>query len=170
MRLIFAASIAALCLGCGYRPLRSGLAGHPHVRVAQTVSHLPGGDGATIGESAATGARAELARFGALSSSSSEEEPDVLTIELVRVDERSEGVAVGDDGKPHARGVRLRLTARGLVTGHGQKFETLDLDAFEVVATSGGDVLSWDAARTAAARGAARKVGAMVAREVLGVP
>jgi len=169
MRLTYVAIFAALTLGCGYRPLRSGLAGHPHVRVAPTIAHLPGGDGATIAESAATGARGELARFGALSSSSGGEE-DVLTIEIVRVDEKSEGVAVLDDGKPHARGVRLRVTARGLVSGRGQKFETMDLDASEVIATDGNDDLAWQAARTAAARGAAKKVGAMVAREILGVP
>ena len=163
-----AVALALVASGCGYRPLRSGLGGHPLVRVERTLVHAPGGEQATIGASAENGARAELSRFGALAEGDGAE-VDVLNVEIVRVDERSEGVSVDDLGKPHARGIRLRITARGLVHGHGQSFETVDLDASEVVATSASP-LEWDGARTAAARGAARKVGELVAREVLGIP
>ncbi len=163
-RLLLAVSCVVL-MSCGYRPLRSGLSGTPRLRVVQATASVAGNGGASLAEELATGARAELAKWGALAGSDA---TDRLRLDIVRLDERSEGVEV-IEGRPHARGVRLRVTARGVVEGQGGAFETADLDADELVATP-SDPLAWDAMRAAAARGLARRVGAMVAREVLGIP
>ena len=171
LRLAFVALVLSLA-SCGYRPLRSGLEGHPRIRLVRSIVRAPSGATVSAGDEAVLGARGELARFGALAESDG---PDVerLTLEIVRIDERSEGamVVVGPNGdKPLARGVRLRVTARGDLEGQGAPFTTADVDAFEIVSASPDDVLGWESARSAAVRTAARKAGAMVAREVLGLP
>ena len=165
-------AVLAALGGCGYRPLRGALEGRPRIVVAHARVHVPSGAGVALATEAEAGARAELARWGALASGD-EAEVDRLTIEIVRVDERSEGAAVitgptGDGAL--ARGVRLRMTLRGDVEGHGATFATPDVDVTEAIAADAGDALGWDAARAAAARGAARRGGARVARDVLGVP
>ena len=164
--------LALQLVACGYRPLRSGLDGRPRIRIVHAIVRAPAGASVSVGDEAELGARGELARYGALAD---EDGPDVerLTLEIVRVDERSEGAMVLDGpgfGKPLARGVRLRVTARGDLEGHGTPFTTSEFDAVEVVAASSEDVLGWETARAAAIRTAARKAGAMVAREVLGLP
>lgn len=156
--------LGALALGCGYRPLRNGLAGHPQIRVLSGETQVPAGAGADVAEELASGARAELARYGALGA----EGGDLLRLEIVRLDDASEGIAV-DEGRPHARGIRLRVIARGVITGAKDTWETADVEATEMV-TASSDPLAWDAARKAAARVVSRRAGAMVAREVLGVP
>jgi hypothetical protein len=161
-------SMVALCaaiMGCGYRPLRSGLHGSPRIRVASATAAVAGNAWSSLAEEIATGARSELAKWGALAT---DDATDRLKLEVVRLDELSEGVAVVE-GRPRARGVRVRLIARGVIEGQGGAWETADVEATELVATS-NDALAWDAARGAAARGLARRAGAMVAREVLGIP
>ncbi len=179
-RRAFVLSPLAALVSCGYRPLRSGLAGAPHVRVVSAHARVPGGAAAWLAEEAATGARAELARLGALSG---EDTADRLRIEIVRLDELSEGIGVttptGDPGdevaKGRARGVRLRVIARGVIEGGPTSdtatntFETTDVEVTELVSAP-MDATAWDASRSAAARGLARKVGGKVAREVLGLP
>ena len=164
-------SLACAC-ACGYTPLRSSLQGHPHVRVVRAVSHVPEGSEASAAGEAETGARAELARWGALDDGS-DADTDRLTIEIVRIDEHGEGEtvvagALGD--KPLARGVVVRITLRGEVEGSGGAFSTPDVDATETLAADPSDALGWNAARAAALRTAARRAGAQVARDVLGVP
>ncbi len=127
--------------------------------MASAVARVPSAH--ALGEEVATGARAELARNGALSG-----EGVPLRLEIVRLEELGEGDEVVASA-PVARGVRIRLVARGAI--EGGDFETEDQEATEVVA-SGGGVLAFDAARAAAARGAARRAGALVARAVLGLP
>lgn len=157
---------AALVCGCGYRPLRSGLAGHPSIRVVSARTSVPGGVAANVAEELASGARAELARFGALGGADAS---DRLELEIVRLDDASEGISV-IEGRPHARGVRVRIVARGVVSrSASDSWETADVETTESVAAP-ADPLAWDVARTAAARTLARKAGALVAREVLGVP
>ncbi len=160
----------ALALGCGYRPLRTGLAGHPQIQVLSGETQVPAGAGADVAEELASGARAELSRYGALGAEFREGGAPVerLRLEIVRLDDASEGIAVSE-GRPHARGIRLRVIARGVVTGAKDTWETADVEATEMVSAS-SDPLAWDAARKAAARFASRRAGAMVAREVLGVP
>jgi hypothetical protein len=129
-------------------------------------------------EEAASGARAELARFGALGRDE-DAKADRLTLEIVRLDEASAGVAAAGD-LPTARGVRIRVAARASVQGPEGSFETEDVEATEVVssAVSSGalgagpeaDALGWDARRAAAVRMLARRVGAKLARQVLGIP
>ena len=53
--------------------------------------------------------------------------------------------------------------------GHGGPVETAEVESTEVVATP-DDTLGWEGQRAAAIRTAARKAGAGVAREVLGLP
>lgn len=152
-------------VACGYRPLRSSLRGSPRVRVTNATTLVAGNASASLAEELATGARAELAKWGALAADAA---TDRLRLELVRIEEHSAGVEVLE-GRPNARGVRLRVTARGMIEGEGGAFETPDVEAEELVATP-SDPLAWDAARGAAARALARRVGALVAREVLGIP
>jgi hypothetical protein len=158
--------LVAAVTSCGYRPLRSGLRGQPKIRVTGAHASAPGGAQAQIEEEAATGARLELARYGALAAG--EGEVDRLRIEIVRVDERSEGIGASSD-RPHARGVRVRLLARGVFEGASGTFETADVEGSELVASPAG-VAAWEGARAAAARRAARLAGARVAHEVLGLP
>jgi hypothetical protein len=159
------ALFAILLTACGYRPLRSGLKGSPKIRVLSAATVVAGNAYASLAEEIATGARGELAKYGALAN---EDATDRLKLEVVRLDEQSEGVEIVE-GKPHARGVRIRLTARGVIEGASGAWETSDIEATEMVATP-ADALGWDAARGAAARGLARRAGALVAREVLGIP
>lgn len=160
-------AMAAAAISCGYQPLRSGLRGHPKIRVTTAHASAPGGPQAQIEDEAATGARLELARYGALASGS--ESSDRVRIEIVRVDERSEGIAASSDTTSHARGIRVRLLARGVFEGAAGTYETADVEGSELVA-SPGDAASWEGARAAAARRAARLAGARVAHEVLGLP
>ena len=161
---LLAAFVSACGSACGYRPLRSGLRGSPKIRVVTASAVVAGNAQASLAEEIATGARGELAKYGALGDDTA---TDRLKLEVVRLDEQSEGVEV-IEGRPHARGVRVRLTARGVVEGTGGAWETSDVEATEMVTSA--TALSWDAARGAAARGLARRAGALVAREVLGLP
>lgn len=166
------AFLAVALTACGYRPLRSSLRGSPKIRVASSRAVVAGNAHAWLAEELATGARGELAKLGALAGEDTA--TDRLRLEVVRLDELSEGVAVPtlptfEDGKPRARGVRIRLLARGVIEGVSASWETSDIEATELVATS-SDALGWDAARGAASRGLARRAGAMIAREVLGIP
>ena len=163
------ACLATALTACGYRPLRSGLKGSPKIRVVGATAVVAGNAHAWLAEEVATGARGELAKFGALATEA--DATDRLRLEVVRLDELSEGVEVGapGDGRPRARGVRIRLIARGVIEGASGARETSDFEATELVATS-GDALGWDASRGAASRGLARRAGAMIAREVLGIP
>jgi hypothetical protein len=162
---LFAVVLAATVISCGYRPLRSGLRGNPKIRVTGAHANTPGGAQAQIEEEAATGARVELARYGALGDGSND---DRLRIEIVRLDERSEGISATFE-RPHARGVRVRLLARGVFEGAAGAFETADVEGSELVATP-ASAEGWDGARAAAARRAARLAGARIAHEVLGLP
>lgn len=148
-----------LIVGCGYRPLKSGLAGNPRLRVASSVARVASLQ--ALGEELATGARAELARYEALSASGLP-----LHLEVVRLEEVGEGDGVVGD-LPSARGVRVRVVARGRI--EGGDYETEDLEATEVLAT-GSSPNGFEVARSAAARSAARRAGALVARAVLGLP
>jgi hypothetical protein len=150
--------------GCGYRPLRNGLAGAPRIDVSSATSSVIASAEAALEEEAATGARAELARHGALARGA----PARLVVELVRLDESAEGIAPTETGS-RGRGVRLRLIARGVLTEGAARFETADVEATETIA-SPPDAASWQAIRGAAARGLSRRAGALVAREVLGLP
>lgn len=161
----FGVLLAVALVACGYRPLKTALGGHPQVRVVSAESHVPGSAGVDVAEELASGARAELARWGALGASDA---PDRLRLEIVRLDETSEAISVVK-GRPHARGLRLRALARGVVSNASDSWETSDVEVTELVSST-EDPLAWDAARGAAARTLARRAGALVAREVLGVP
>jgi hypothetical protein len=165
------AMAAVAAISCGYRPLRSALRGHPKIFVTTAHATAPGGAQAQIEDEAATGARLELARYGALATGDGSS--DRLRIEIVRVDERSEGIsastASSDD--PRARGIRVRLLARGVFEGASGAFETGDVEGTEIVASPQlAGSAAWEGARAAAARRAARLAGARIAHEVLGLP
>lgn len=174
--LVELASLAALPLAaigaasCGYRPLRGVVAGSPRLVVARADALVAGGRGVMLADEAAFGARAELAKYGALAGG--ERAVDRLAVVVVRVEERSEGIELGEGGSARARGVRVRVSARGVVTAGGggePAWETPDLDATEVIATEGSSA-AHAGARDEALRALARAVGARVARAVLGLP
>lgn len=179
--LVELASLAALPLAaigaasCGYRPLRGVVAGSPRLVVARADALVAGGRGVMLADEAAFGARAELAKYGALAGGGApggERAVDRLAVVVVRVEERSEGIELGEAGSARARGVRVRVSARGVVTAGGggePAWETPDLDATEVIATEGSSA-AHAGARDEALRALARAVGARVARAVLGLP
>jgi hypothetical protein len=115
------------------------------------------------------GARAELARAGALGASSDR----VITIDLVRVDEVSEGVRAAPSAtgaQPFARGVRVTVVARArLAGGATSSRDTGDMRASEIVASAPDPALG-AAAFEAASRAASRRLGERLARRILGYP
>jgi hypothetical protein len=165
--------------GCGYRPLRTIVAGSPRLRVDRADALVAGGRGVLLADEAAFGARAELARYGALSSGGEvgDTAVDRLAVVVARIEERAEGAEPTSAGGARARGVLVRLTARGVVrpgaspgaAGAPEPWETPDLEASERIATE-GSATAHEGARDEALRALARAVGAKVARAVLGIP
>jgi hypothetical protein len=117
---------------------------------------------ATIAAALLDGARAELGRHGALA-------PDgaVLRVELLRVDERAEGIVSGSAATPVARAVRVTIVGRARLAAAARS--TGDVEASEIVAAAPG-AESGQIAADAAAAAAARRLGARLARKILGYP
>ena len=114
------------------------------------------------------GARAELGRHGALGAG------PPLRIDLLRVEERAEGI-VAVAGAPQARAIRLRVVGRARVGGgtsssdRGALRDTGDVEDAEIISVAGDPRLGLVGAEDAAAA-AARRLGARLARRILGYP
>lgn len=112
------------------------------------------------------GAQRELLRAGLLSARG---EGTALTITVVRVDERSEGIARGADTAPIGRGIRLVIAGRALVRGResAPARDSGEITVAEVFARSESAALGI-VGRSEAAERAGRRLGERLVRRVLG--
>jgi hypothetical protein len=155
---------------CGYRPLYGGGDSTARFHVALVRSVVAD---AIAGDEVLSGVRATLAREGALASGSGYPRVEV---ELLRADDRSEGVAAvgGATGVPKARASEVGVIARAwLVRAEGgpREVDTGDVRAFNVVTTGGSEQLGAEALRhDDALRAVARRVGERLGMRVLGHP
>ena len=162
-----AGTLALALAGCGYRLVHApddplG----PFVVVAGRV-HVP--DAPAVA-SAEEGARAELGRAGQLASGGGGAR---VEIEVLRIDETSEGVALAP-GKtaPLARGVRVTVIGRARLRRAGSDVverDTGDVRASEVAARADG-AGAGALVRDELGRAAARRLGEALVRRLLGVP
>lgn len=159
--LALASSLAA----CGYHPAHAPLdpAGPFHVIGGRArVPH------AVAMAAAEEGARAELAREGQLASLG---EGASIEIEILRVDDEAEGIALAAPDLPLGRSQRVTVTGRARMRGAGGAAmrDTGDVRASEVIARS-GDAARALLGRDEAARSAARRLGERLVRRLLGHP
>jgi hypothetical protein len=163
MRRRFALALVLLT-SCGYHPVhavRDPLG--PFAVVAGPV-HAPDAD---LAAAALEGARAELARAGELGDRGA---PAAIEIELLRVDETSEGIALSSPGLPLARAVRVTALGRARVRRAGSaaaERDTGDVRASDVVGR-GSAAAQALVLRDEAGRAAARRLGEVLVRQLLG--
>jgi hypothetical protein len=159
--LFFAA--AAGSAGCGY-----SLANTPHDALGPftVIAGEAKTPDAVALAAAIEGAQRELSRAGLLAARG---EGTALTITVVRVEERSEGIASGTADAPLARGIRLiiagRATARGADEASAR--DSGELEVAEVFAR-GDSAAAGVLGRDEAARRAGRRLGERLARRLLG--
>jgi hypothetical protein len=162
----FAALLAHAGAGCGYQ-----LAHAPHdplgpFAVSLGPIHAPD---AALAAEAEEGARAELARAGELGGRGATSE---IELTLLRVDEASEGVALASPDLPLARAVRVIVTGRARLRRAGST--TSERDTGDVRVTDAAARASSTPAalvvRDEAGRAAARRLGALLVRRLLGFP
>ncbi len=161
------AAVVFLGLACGYRPAYASPDPASKLSVVLAPTRIAQADalGAALG-----GARAELSRAGALRA-----EPGYprMVVELLRVDEKSSGVAVLPGTRtPLARGSTLAVLGRAWVeesAGAEPSRDTGDMRRTEQYASERDarrDSLRYDQA----VRAAADELGHSLARRVLGLP
>jgi hypothetical protein len=161
-------ALLACAAGCGYRPLHevnAGEASRFHIALVRADVADP-----TAADEVASGAREELAKEGALAAG--EGYPRV-EIEVLRADETSDAVAAAAGAaKPAARATEVGLVARAWIVADagGPKLrDTGDVHAEDLVGAEADARV--DALRHAdALRAVARRMGARLARKVLGEP
>jgi hypothetical protein len=162
--LTLAAGYLALA-ACGYRPLHSVQTGESRLHVALVRAAVAD---PTAADEVASGAREELAKEGALAGG--EGYPRV-EIEVLRADETSEGIVAPGDA-PAARATEVGIVARAWIVaeaGGPALHDTGDMRAEDLVGADADarvDVLH----HTDALRAVARRIGARLARKVLGQP
>ena len=155
---------AVLALGCGYRSVYAQPAGQRlSVQLGQILIPEP-----LVAQSAASGARAELAAAGLLGPGS---EFPRLVIDVLRVDEVSRAIHV-EAGHPVAGGMSIAVVVRGRVFAADNQESTLDTgDVRRAVQETGDSDPHIDsAAYDVALRAAAERVGRAVARAAQGIP
>jgi hypothetical protein len=163
------ALLLVLVAGCGYQPVFGGTAPSAALSVAAARAVAwPRALDATL-----AGARAELARLGALGGDG---EYPTLMVELTRVDELASGVSArawrGDGRAPAARGSTVAVTGRAWVIESSDGAATRDTGDVRRSArhASGPDTLREVLAHDDALNVAARALGASLARAALGLP
>jgi hypothetical protein len=157
-------ALAALA-GCGYQPMRSVQSGESRLHVALVRADVAE---PTAADEVTSGVREELAQEGALAAG--EGYPRV-EVEVLRTDETSDGI-VDIAGAPAARATEVGLVARAWIVaepGGARVRDTGDVRAEDLVAVD--PEARADALHHAdALRAVARRVGARLARRVLGQP
>ncbi len=160
-----AALLALLCAGCGYHALYAEpAAARYHVHLGRV-----GVASAAVADEVARGARDELAREGALSAGDGFPR---LEIDVLRLDETSEGIARATGDVPLARGTQLGVLARAYVVraeGAAPELDTGDLRALDLVEAP-ADPRREVFLREDALRAVARRLGHTLAARVLGHP
>lgn len=156
-----ALALALFSAACGYSPAHSALENTRWCALAGT-SLVPDADAVTA---ALEGARAELARHGALASNG---EYPCLHVELTRVREAPRGIQAAQ-GQPVARGISVEATGRAWLqnTPDAQPvFETGELS--RIGRAAAGDT-ALDNDRPARLQ-ASRNLGVALVRSALGLP
>jgi len=155
---------AVTAAGCGYHPVYARPTDQRlSVELGQVLIPEP-----LAAQSAASGARAELAAAGLLGSGS---EFPRLVIDLLRVDEVSRAVHV-EAGRPVAGGTSIAVVARGRVFDRDSQDPSLDTGDVRRAVQEAGDAdphvdsIAYDEAL----RSAAERAGRAVARAALSIP
>lgn len=162
--------LATLALvGCGYRPVREGIAPG---RLAVVLSSASVPDAAASDE-VLVGVREALARGDVLASG---EAYPRCEVEVLRADEAAEGIEAtpNPEGRlvPRARATRIGLVARAwVVRGPNAERErdTGDLRVSEVVGVA-ADARAATFQETDARRAAGRQLGRLLGAKILGLP
>jgi hypothetical protein len=150
---------------CGYQPVHEAR-GDERLSVTLATSMVPD---AAVTDEVLVGMREELAKNGALASSSSAYPR--CEIEVLRADEASEGIAA-IDGQPSARATRVGIVARAWVvrTKDGpHERDTGDVRTMETVAVA-SDARSATFRHSDALKAAGRRAGKRLATRVMGLP
>ncbi|HVY27420.1 MAG TPA: hypothetical protein VHB79_12770 [Polyangiaceae bacterium] len=151
-----------MAFGCGYEPVYG--ARQPQYAVVagrfSTASF-------EVVQSTLEGVRSELGAAQALGAG-----PAQVTVEILRVDERSIGVRSMSSAGPLARGAEVVVVGRALVRDKREaaaRVDTGDMSRASQYA-AGGTPSADAAARSRAVRDAARSLGKALGRVVLGMP
>ena len=158
--------LALLLVSCGYRPLYGGpspRALHVHLSRANVAD-------AVVATEVERGVREALSREGALLAG---EGYPRLDIEVLRIDETSEGEAATPFLTPQARGTRLGVLARAYVEareGAPSEADTGDMRASELVTSPVGDPKAELFGREDTLRAVARRLGQKLVARALGHP
>jgi hypothetical protein len=155
---------ASLAVGCGYRPVYSLPASQRlSVQLGQILIAEP-----LAAQSAASGARAELAAAGLLGR---DLEFPRLVIDVLRVDELSRAIHV-EAGHPVAGGMSIALVIRARVFAADSQEPTLDTGDLRRAVQEAGDSDPHvdSAAYDVALRSAGERAGRAAARSALGIP
>jgi hypothetical protein len=163
---LVAASLVASGPGCGYHLANAPSDPLGPFTIAGGAVHAPD---SALAAAAEEGARAELAREGQLEARGA---GSVIEIELLRVDEASEGIASGPSGSPTARAVTVTATGRARIRrarGAAVERDSGEVRVGETAATA-PSVAAGVVVRDEAARAAARRLGEALVRRLLGVP
>jgi hypothetical protein len=164
VRLVLIA-LAIATAGCGYSLANTPDAALTPFTVRAAAATMPD---AAVSTAAIEGAEGELARAGLLAARG---DGTVLTIAVVRVDERSEGIAAGSSASaaPVARGIRLTIVGRATAPAgaSGAARDSGDVEVSEVF-SAGGSAAIGILSRDEAAQRAGRRLGERLARRVLG--
>ncbi len=162
-----AAACVLLLVSCGYRPVHAVRDPLGPFAVVAGPAHTPD---AALAAEAVDGARAELARAGELGERGA---PATVEIELLRVDETSEGIGLVTMGRalgPLARAERVTALGRARLRRAGREAaerDTGDVRASEVVGRGTGPAPGL-VLREEAGRAAARRLGEILVRRLLG--
>jgi hypothetical protein len=151
---------------CGYHLVHSPRDPLGPFSVVSTPIRVPD---AALAAAAEEGARAELSRAGQLAGRGAAGE---IEIDLLRVDETGEGVALAAPDLPLARGLRVTAIGRGRLRRAGStaaERDTGDVSTAEVVAR-GSSAAAAGVGRDEAGRAAARRLGELLVRKLLGFP
>lgn len=164
------ASLALTALvGCGYKPLASyarvGGEGEPRLHVVVGARTVPAARAHDALVGAVVGRLSEAGQFEGGTGYPRVE------VELVRIDETAEGLAVAGDS-PISRGLRVTVLGRARVLrgpSEAPAFDTGDVSAHVTISSSGPAPRAL-VLREDAVAGAARLLGRRLAERVLGIP
>lgn len=162
---IVVVALVALGAACGYQPVHEAR-GDEKLSVVLATSNVPD---AAVSDEVVVGVREELAKNGALASSS--DAYPRCEIEVLRADEASEGIAAVD-GQPAARATRVGIVARAWIVRRKdgpRERDTGDVRALETVAVA-GDARTATFRHADALKAAGRRAGKRLASRVMGLP
>lgn len=157
--------VGLLAAACGYQPVHEAR-GDERLSVTLATSMVPD---AAVTDEVLVGVREELAKNGALASSSAAYPR--CEIEVLRADEASEGITAVD-GQPNARATRVGIVARAWVVrakDAPRERDTGDIRTMETVAVA-QDARAATFRHSDALKAAGRRAGRRLASRVMGLP